>query len=346
MKVNELIESRQKDWDELERLTARLGRFSIKRRKPEEVARFSALYREATSDLAHAKSYQFPPAVTERLNSLVGAAYLKLYRSNGLNVDSVWRLVFYDAPRWIITDPFFWIAMTLFWGGFVGSFVLALYVDPTLPQRVLGEETVQGIERMYSVDVDFGFGSRLVAYGGYIFHNGSIGLKCFATSILACIPGIYTLLYNAIALGLVFGHMYSQSVGVDVTMRFNEFTTAHSAFELTAIVLSATAGLRMGFSLVYTRGFRRLDSLRRGTYRAAPTIILAFVLFCFAAFIEGFLSPGDLNSSIGSWNVDSLTYKRVIMWASIVVLFVYLFVLGLVQIAPSSRRRKGEESGE
>ena len=44
---------------------------------------------------------------------------------------------------------------------------------------------------------------------------------------------------------------------------FYTFVTAHSSFELTAIVLSGAAGLRLGWGLVDTQGQSRLSSSRR-----------------------------------------------------------------------------------
>ena len=72
---------------------------------------------------------------------------------------------------------------------------------------------------------------------------------------------------------------------------FFNFVTAHGPLELTAIVLSAAAGMRLGFSLVDTRGFTRISSLRRAAEEAMPTMGAAMIMFLLAALIEGFLSP-------------------------------------------------------
>ena len=73
-----------------------------------------------------------------------------------------------------------------------------------------------------------------------------------------------------------------------------EFVTAHGPFELTAIVLSAAAGMRLGFSLISTRGRSRLDSLKQNLKYVVPTLVAACLLFIGAALIEGFISPSDL----------------------------------------------------
>nr|WP_261340243.1 stage II sporulation protein M [Rhodopirellula sallentina] len=60
---------------------------------------------------------------------------------------------------------------------------------------------------------------------------------------------------------------------------------------MTAIALSAAAGLRLGVGLFYTDGLTRMDSMRRSAHRSVPIMAAAATLFVLAAFTEGFLSP-------------------------------------------------------
>jgi uncharacterized membrane protein SpoIIM required for sporulation len=123
--------------------------------------------------------------------------------------------------------------------------------------------------------------------GFYIFNNTSIGLRCFAFGMLFGIGGLYITVFNASFLGAAFGHMATVPQGDN----FFHFITAHGPLELTAIVLSAAAGMRLGFSLIDTRGLARMASLRRAAKEAMPTMGAAMVMFLLAALIEGFLSP-------------------------------------------------------
>jgi uncharacterized membrane protein SpoIIM required for sporulation len=87
---------------------------------------------------------------------------------------------------------------------------------------------------------------------------------------------------------------------------FLEFVTAHGPFELTAIALSAAAGLRLGLGLFVTRGLTRYDSLRKNALRAVPLIVAASLLFVLAAFTEGFISPSRLPYAIkAGWAIAS-----------------------------------------
>ena len=95
--------------------------------------------------------------------------------------------------------------------------------------------------------------------GFYIQHNTTIGLQCFAWGLFFGLGSLYELLSNGMILGTVFGHM-----AVSPNARnFFTFVTAHGPFELTAIVFSGAAGLRLGSGLIDTQGQTRLASLRR-----------------------------------------------------------------------------------
>src|SRR5262249_16040760 len=93
---------------------------------------------------------------------------------------------------------------------------------------------------------------------------------------------------------------------------FYHFVTAHGPFELTAIVLSAAAGMRLGFSLVATGGLSRIASLQRAAAEATPTMAAAVILFCLAAFLEGFLClsglPYELKAAVAIFSAAALVF--------------------------------------
>ena len=107
---------------------------------------------------------------------------------------------------------------------------------------------------------------------------------------------------------------------------FNQFVTAHAPFELTAIVLSAAAGMRLGFALLVTRGKTRAASLREAGKEALPVMMLAALLFLGAAVIEGYVSPSPLPYAV----------KAMVAIGSAMLLAFYFVMLGMAGNAERS----------
>ena len=330
--VDELIAKREPDWKELERLTAELKSARSKgSRDGAKIARFAALYRATCADLALAESRRFPPGTVCYLNDLVGVAHNALYRRQTWDLKTFGRVFFFDAPRWLLTDAAFWTALALFWIPFWTCEAIAAK-NPEFARSVVGADQLTSLEGMYSQpfeEMDAFDRVGMAAY--YVQHNGGIGLRCFALGALFAFPGLYILAFNATALGVSFGYMSSGAVDAEVAARFAEFTTAHGPFELTAVVLSAAAGMRIGFGLIKTDGFARLDSARRAAIKASPAMVAAFLLFCGAALLEAFVSPRP--TFFGGVFGDAAAIKRGIAIFSSALLVLYIVGLGGVSWA-------------
>ncbi len=287
MKVAELLESRRQMWRELEEMCG-AGRSAGPRAKDAcSVTRFSALYRAACADLALAEAHQFPPSTVRYLHRLVGRAHNRLYRSQSFTFSTWIQQLLVNVPQRLFNDIFLRVTFCVFWGVFLLSAYMA-YNTPGFAEQVAGKEMIQYAEESFSEPPwELSIEGRVDTVAAYILHNGSIGLRCFAFGLIFAVGGLYITVYNASALGALFGHMAT----VSQWDNFSEFVTAHAPFELTAIVLSAAAGMRMGFSLVDTQGLRRIDSLRRGGQEAMPVMCAAIIMFLLAAIIEGLLSP-------------------------------------------------------
>jgi uncharacterized membrane protein SpoIIM required for sporulation len=329
MKVAELLESRKANWRELEAACTRMEKRQ-KQRSPRDVARFASLYRAACADLALADSYHLPPATIRFLHELVGRAHNQLYRSQTFNFADWGREMFVRVPARLFRDNCLRLAYALFWGVFLASMYLASSASP-LPKfaaALVGQEMLDLMEQMHAHSVgddregESGGATGLESgmAGFYIQHNTGIGLRCFAGGLLFGIGGLFTTVFNAALLGAVFGYM----TRVSSSDNFFQFVTAHGPFELTAIILSAAAGMRLGFALVDTSGLTRLDSLRRAARRAMPTMGAAMVLFFFAALIEGFISPSSLPYS----------FKVAVATISSAMMMFYFVVLGSRPLPP------------
>ncbi|MEM1067903.1 MAG: stage II sporulation protein M [Planctomycetota bacterium] len=297
MNVAKLLEKRRTQWTELESLcdameaSGRTDKAAGEHHQGAEgVSRFATLYRAACADLALADAYQMPPGTVTYLHRLVARAHNQLYRANRFEPSRWTDVVFYEAPQQIFRDPCVRWATVIFFGLFALSLFIARndQLFPGFAERIVGTDQLDGMEEMYERPLAGSLDHYVQMSGYYIQHNTSIGLRCFIYGILI-IPCLYTLAFNAIYLGTVFGYMSRpDAIGGD---NFFHFVTAHGPFELTAIALAAGAGLRLGVGLFSTGGLSRIDSLRTNALKAVPVMAASAMLFVCAAFTEGFLSP-------------------------------------------------------
>jgi uncharacterized membrane protein SpoIIM required for sporulation len=306
MKVVELLEKRRANWRELEQLCVTMEGRRKRRLGGAGMSQFTALYRSACADLALADAYQLPPNTVEYLHHLVARAHNQLYRAR--------REIFRHVPRRLYHDNALRLAFVLFWGIFIASLLLARS-SPQYAHDLIGRESMAHFQESFSEPI----GGRdpndnFMMAGFYIWHNASIGMQCFVFGLFAGVGGLFETVFNAAYLGGVFGFMTT----VPQRNNFFEFVTAHGPFELTAIVLAAGAGMRLGFSLLYTQGRSRLHSLRAAGRESVPSIMVAVILFMLAAFIEGFVSPSALPYTI----------KAFVAAASSALLMFYFVVLG------------------
>lgn len=296
MNIAKLLEKRRTNWEELDRLcdamehSGRVSKAGQAYQGVGGISRFASLYRGACADLALADAYQLPPATVSFLHRLVARAHNQLYRAGKFQPAGWYDMIFREAPQQIFSDICVRIAAIVFFGLFSLSMLLAYHQDafPGFAETIAGADQLEMVENMYEQEIDGSLSHYVSAAGYYIMHNTGIGLQCFAYGVLV-IPCLYKLSFNAVLLGTIFGYMARGDVsGGD---NFFHFVTAHGPFELTAIALSAGAGLRLGVGLFSTQGLRRSDSLRLSAQRAMPVVAAAAALFFLAALTEGFLSP-------------------------------------------------------
>ncbi len=313
MKVSDILESRRAEWHELETLCQALERFPRQGVPAAKLHRFSALYRAACADLALADSYQLPSGTIHYLHRLVGRAHNQLYRSRSFRLQTWGRRLLFDVPQQLFADNALRLAFCLFWGVFVLSAAMA-FTSAEFAETLLGEQMAT-FEEMYLHPIGTDDANeRSLMMGFYIRHNTSIGLQVFAFGLLFGIGGLFVTVYNAAALGAVFGHMAT----LPQAAHFFDFVTAHGPFELTAVVLAAAAGMRLGFAMIDTKGLSRGAALREAADAAMPTVAAAMILFFLAALIEAFISP----SAAPYWT------KAAVAAASTAILAFYFVALG------------------
>lgn len=331
MKVADLLASRREKWRELELFCIRFEGRSRMVVLPATVARFAALYRSACADLALADSYQLPPGTIRYLHQLVARAHNQLYRSESFKIRGWMRELFVAVPQRLFNDNCLRLAFVIFWGVFLLAYAAAYY-RPGFAEKALGKEMISYLDEGFAQPVARNSGTAGNAGGGmvgfYIMNNAGIGLRCFAMGLLCGVGGLFATVVNAAMIGATFGYM-AKSPNAE---NFYHFVTAHAPFELTAIVLCAAAGMRLGFAIVQTHGLSRGDSLYKAAVEAVPIACSAMIMFFLAAGIEAFLSPSEAPYEI----------KAMVAVLTSAMLMFYFVFLGYPKAGTAGRDVEGE----
>ena len=113
----------------------------------------------------------------------------------------------------------------------------------------------------------------------------------FAGGITLGLLTAVVVMYNGVLLGTIGG----LAVGAGAGGSFFELVTAHGVLELSCIVVTAAAGLSMGWSIVEPgRGTRRA-SLAAEAGRAVQIVIGTAPWLVAAGLVEGFVTPAGLG---------------------------------------------------
>jgi len=306
-------------WSELETQLAALEKNPGKRRAASmrlDGACFAAQYRQVCEHLALAETRAYPMYLVERLQALVQRAHPVIYRERNRGMEQLARLLLLDFPQAVRAHRgYLWLACALFVLPLLAAAGMA-WREPGFILRLMELSQVQELRQMYSPsehavgrlrDAD----SDFMMFGYYIMNNIGIGLRTFASGIFAGIGSIFVLAYNGAMIGAVAGYVLSQP---EYTENFLSFVATHSAFELTAVVLAGTAGLRLGWSWIAPGRYPRMEALRRAARHAVVLIYGVFTLLLLAAAVEAFWSSARWIAPGVKYGVGTVCWLLVFGW--------------------------------
>jgi uncharacterized membrane protein SpoIIM required for sporulation len=280
------LQRRQKSWDAFETIVS-----GNKKALFDAASLFPDKLRELTGDLNTAKVHGFDPAIIERLNYLVLEGNQLLYGQRTGTLRTFTDFLLYSFPRAVRRSRYSFGAIFLLFFGLVLFTALLSLRFPDLRDSIIPVYEQAEYEDMYNPENEHYLKPREVEndadmFGFYIYNNVSIAFRMFAFGILLGIGSLLTMCFNAVMIGGVAACV----IDAGFAETFFSFTSGHSPFELTGIVLSAQAGLLMGFRLFVTQGRTRTESLRVAGKTALPLISGATLLLFIAAILEAFWS--------------------------------------------------------
>ncbi|OQX14759.1 MAG: hypothetical protein BWK73_08640 [Thiothrix lacustris] len=295
MKQEQFISQYQAQWEHM-RTWLDYQQIPKKQREHEALSEptldFPAAYRQLCHHLALAQSRMYSPLLIAQLNDLVTRGHHRLYTSRLHFAHRFFQFYLQDLPQLVRRE---WQALLLAGVLFFGSLLamlIAIQVEPELVYSVMDGATVANMEDMYDPQRASRFGrereadSDVYMFGFYIKNNTGIGFQVFAGGLLYGLGSVFFLLFNGLYIGAAAGHL--TQIGYVET--FWGFVAGHSAFELTAIVLSGAAGFKLAAALIMPGRKSRALALRDNAQAAILIVYGAATLFIMAAFVEAFWS--------------------------------------------------------
>lgn len=306
---DDFVAARQADWAALRGLLD--AKRVLHKLPPADISRAAALYRSLCADLMRAQAAGYGPEVQDLLHGLAGRAHNALYDAPPYRLGAAWELVARDFPRALRKHRrFFALALALFVlpgvAGFAGGVRSRSFALQVLPASTIAE-----MEQSYAKGFDEGrdAGQNVSMAGFYVFNNVGIAFRCFATGALFGVGSAFFLVYNGLTIGVVMGLVTAAGHGRNILT----FTCTHGAFELTAIVIAATAGMVMGYALVETNGRTRWGSLRAQARDVAHLVLGAALMLLIAAGLEAFWSPSSAPPPV-KWGAAVIAYTLVVTY--------------------------------
>ena len=307
-------------WASYETLAGRLQN-KTGGRPVQDTEDFPRLYRKICNQYAIALSRQYSPALVNRLHAMALRGHNILYHRSAFQPVKVFHFFSRTFPRTFRnTIVYFGAALLLFLLPLIGTGI-SCYAQHDLVYSIMDESRVADMEFMYDpANRNYGRSAgqqdakSIAMFGFYVRNNISIGFRTFAGGILAGAGTVFFLIFNGILLGAVSGHI----TRLGFTETFWPFVSGHGAFELTAIIISGTAGLILARAVIAPGNRQRMDALKSAAATALVLMLGAAAMFLLAAFIEAFWSP--VNASI------TIKYSAAAgLWALVII---YLAMAG------------------
>ncbi|MBE7217644.1 MAG: stage II sporulation protein M [Caulobacteraceae bacterium] len=281
---------REGEWRRLETLLDRLEKGSLSRLSDEELASLPGLYRSTLSSLATARAISLDQALQAYLEGLCTRAYFVVYGVRARPLEQVGRFFAYGWPS-AVRD--LWretlAAAAILALGWVAAYLL-VRAEPDWFSALMPGGMAEG----RTPDADpaalrhalYGEGkSGLAIFSSFLFtHNAQTALFAFALGFAFCVPTAMLVLTN----GAGGGALTAVYVKAGLGWQLGGWLLIHGVTELSAIVIAAAAGFRLGWTAAFPGARTRAHALAQEGRRAAQVMAGVVLMLMVAGLLEGF----------------------------------------------------------
>ena len=272
-----------------------------------------ALYRRLCQCLALCRQRGYSPAVADYLQKMVGDCHRLLYGAAVQRPNTLLRWMLVDFPCRVREEwRLLLVAVLAVFGIGLGIGLLVWY-NPQMAYSFMSPDDLASARKMYQPSsVKIGRGGSagdMQMFGHYIWNNISIGFRTFAAGIFGGIPALLSLAFNGMHIGVI-GAWLSKDPATRHT--FWSFVITHASVEITGLVLTGMAGMKLGLALIHPGRLSRGHSVYAASEKMFPVLVGAALMIFLAAFIEAFWSASSAVSANVKYAVGGVCWAMVI----------------------------------
>ncbi len=277
-----------------------------------DLERLAFRYRQLLHDHALAAA-RFPgTAVSRRLRQLVLDGTHWLQRDTGDHLPTLGGFITRTFPRACRRLlPLIGLMAALF--SLAGLFGYALTVtEPALGSVFLAPEAFEDLKagRLWTESI-FAVMPGATASSVIAVNNLKVALLGFAGGAVAGLGAFYVVLLN----GLMLGSALATTAHYSMAPALLSFVAAHGPLEISMILVTSAAGLRVGRAVVVAADRPRSELLQAAGRDAMVVLLGCMPWILLLGFVEGFLSPSP-QISVGLKAAFGLMLEALfILWA-------------------------------
>lgn len=300
MQQKKFKESKTKDWQHYDDMVDAIKNND----KDVNVSTLPYLFRKICADLSLSRHRMYGEDLNKELNNRVTDGFRLINREKQSLIIVFIKFFVWKFPETVRRE---WKLHLLTWLFFLLPALLIFLSakisgDMEWANSLLDEQQKTQLDMSYgkkagAINEARGSGGDVMMFGHYIWNNISIDFQIFAGGVLGGVGSLYILFFNAIYFGAVFA--YIDAYGDPMSLY--GFVSSHAPYELWAMLISAIAGLKVGFSLLMPGRRTRIAALKHAGESAMTLIIGAAVMTFIAAIIEGFWSANTFEALGGSY---------------------------------------------
>lgn len=286
-------------------------------------------------DLSYAKTFYPKSKVTRWVNGIAAGIYQSIYQNKKEKYSRIFQFWKFELPLLFKRYHRIFLFTTIIFSLVVAIGFFSSRNNPDFVRGVLGDDYVNMTESNIDKGDPFGVykdGNPFSMFVVIGYNNISVAFKAFIGGFTLGLFTMFILWSNGLMLGAFQYMFFAKGLGLQSIM----VIWIHGTLEISAIVISATAGFILAAGILFPGTYSRMTSFKRNAKDAAKVLISLVPIFIVAAFFESYVTH------LMSQTFDKTNNSGLPVWASVIILALSsAFIIWYFIILPIRLHKKG-----